>query len=768
MNLRNNQQNDWETEQILQRNRVTTRSYFIPFVDEAAALTCERGNSSYFQLLNGNWNFHYATAPAYSPTGFFEESFDVSGWDTLPVPSSWQMHGYGKPHYTNTVFPFPVDPPRVPTENPTGAYRRDFYVSDTWAGLRINLRFEGVDSAFHVWVNGHEVGYSQGSRLPSEFDITSFVRSGYNSLSVRVYQWSDGSYIEDQDMWWLSGIFRDVYLIATPTVYLQDFTVQTELDDQYQNATLKLNTLLKNSTANGVENLQVAVRLLDSLQQPMQGLNQSRTVSVRAGEQVDLQLEMRAAGPEKWSAENPYLYHLLLSLQNEKGEVLQVIPCRVGFRQVELKDGNLLVNGVPIMLKGVNRHDHHPDLGKAVPLEWMIEDVRLMKRHNINAVRTSHYPNDPRFYDLCDQYGLYVMDESDLECHGFKQAGNYTQLSDNPEWEAAYVDRIERMVQRDKNHPSVIMWSLGNESAYGCNHEAMAGWAHEFDPTRLVHYCGDSQARVADVYSTMYTTVEKMHELGSRTDLTKPHILCEYGHAMGNGPGGLKEYVETFYTYKRLQGGFIWEWLDHGIRQHTADGQEYFAYGGDFGDQPNDYNFVIDGLVFPDHTPSPGLIEYKKVIEPVKVDEVDLLQRKIQITNRYDFISLDDLKCVWNLMADGQVLQSGELDVRNIIAGSNETITVPFTLPDVLKPATDYWLNIVFNLATDRVWAEAGHEVAWAQFLLPTTATNLVPQKAVSAMAPLSCKDEGNLLLINGSNFELRFNKVFGLLESWK
>ncbi|WP_337589409.1 glycoside hydrolase family 2 TIM barrel-domain containing protein [Paenibacillus contaminans] len=635
---------DWENHQLIHRNRMDSRAYFIPYEDEISALSYDRGSSASFRLLNGVWKFHYAETPAHAPEAFYEERFDTRDWDNLTVPSSWQMHGYGKPHYTNVNYPFPVNPPYVPSENPTGSYVRDFQIAPEWNGKKITLRFEGVDSAFHVWVNGKFVGFSKGSRIPAEFDITETARIGVNKIAVRVYQWSDGSYIEDQDQWWLSGIFRDVYLIASPLeAHVDDVFVRTELDEAYEHAVLQINAKISGSSKQAFS---LEAKLLDAAYMPVEGGTASAPVKALKNKTTEALLQMPVGNPHKWSAEAPHLYHLLLTLRDSKGNVLQVVPQRVGFRSVELKDGNFLVNGVAVMLKGVNRHDHHPDLGKAVPLSWMLEDVLLMKRHNINAVRTSHYPNDPRFYDLCDEYGLYVMDEADLECHGFYSAGTgydfdaaKTWTTDNPEWEAAYVDRMERMVHRDKNHPSIIMWSVGNESAFGRNHIAMYESAKRIDPTRLVHNEGDREAVAADVYSTMYTDVGKLNELGRMKGMKKPHILCEYAHAMGNGPGGLKEYWETFYAHKRLQGGFVWEWLDHGICRKTAEGVEYFAYGGDFGDQPNDYNFVIDGLVQPDRTPTPGLIEYKKVLEPVKIDPADLANGKLKLTNRYDRFS---------------------------------------------------------------------------------------------------------------------------------
>lgn len=765
--------NDWENPKVLQRNRMPSRAYFIPYHDEASAMIGQRGASERFKLLNGAWKFYYAGSPAEAPEGFYREDYDVTAWDSIQVPSNWQMWGYGRPHYTNVIYPFPVDPPRVPSDNPTGCYRRDFYIPERWEGYQIALRFEGVDSAFHVWVNGNEVGYSQGSRLPAEFDITPWVRVGMNTLAVRVYQWSDGSYLEDQDMWWLSGIFRDVYLLARPKVHLFDYFVRTQLDENYKDAVLHIKAVLNNAFQQEVGG-QLEVKLLDACGCPVIENPLKREFFISAAGQATLDIEIPVANPKKWSAESPYLYKLLLIVKDADERILEVIPSRVGFRSIELKDGNFLVNGVAIKLKGVNRHEHHPDLGRAVPLDAMIQDVILMKRHNINAVRTSHYPDDPRFYDLCDEYGLYVIDEADLECHGFAVIKDWSRLSNDPQWEEAYVDRIERMVQRDKNHPCIIMWSLGNESGFGRNHEAMAKKARQIDPTRLIHYEGETrlifdneevEPKVSDVYSTMYTSIDKMIELGQKTGIKRPHILCEYAHAMGNGPGNLKEYWEVFYKYKRLQGGCVWEWLDHGIRRRADNGEEYFAYGGDFGDQPNDGNFVIDGLLFPDRTPSPGLIEYKKVLEPVKVEEVDLKAGKVRIINRYDFISLDHLALSWDITADGQILQGGQVDIPHIEAGDSQIVTIPLQMPQVAKPGTDYWLNLHFVLACDTPWAERGYEVAWAQFKLPVESP--APKVYVASMAPVSYGQQGNKLLISGADFELVFDKVRGIIQSW-
>ncbi|MEH7179343.1 beta-galactosidase subunit alpha [Neobacillus vireti] len=769
--------NDWENISVLQKGRLPERAYFLSFPDDHSALTYERGNSQGFKLLNGSWKFHYAESPALAPEHFYQDDFDVSEWDELVVPSHWQMNGYGKPHYTNVQYPFPVNPPYVPTENPTGSYRRSFYIPTEWLTQKIILRFEGVDSAFHLWINGVEVGYSQGSRIPSEFDISAYIHEGENTLAVRVYQWSDGTYLEDQDMWWLSGIFRDVYLLAKPKVHIQDFFVTTNLDDQYKNATLSIDTMIENGTYQALENYQLDYRLLDQ-EGNLVAVN-SKQVFLPNEQQVHVNIDIPVENPEKWSAEHPYLYHLLITLKDVAGNTIEVIPNKTGFRSIELKDGVFLINGEAIKFKGVNRHDSHPDLGRAVPLDAMEKDVILMKQHNINAVRTAHYPNDPRFYDLCDVYGLYVIDEADLETHGFERAGNREQLSDDPVWEEAYLDRAKRMVARDKNHPSIVMWSLGNESGYGCNHDAMAKWMKENDPTRLVHYEGETRSimekdednpkrdpQASDVHTTMYTSIDIMEQLGKRTDLSKPHILCEYIHAMGNGPGGIKEYWDLFYQYKRLQGGFVWEWCDHGIRQFTEEGEEYFAYGGDFGDTPNDYNFVIDGLVMPDREPSPGLIEYKKVIEPVHIEAVDLAAGKVSITNRYDFISLRHLNLSWSVEADGRVVDKGMLPAPAAAPGETVTLDIPFKLPETIKPDTDYWLNLQFTLAADALWAKTGHEIAWAQFELPVTSS--VGRKEIpSFYQPLTCQEKNNKLLVQGEEFRVEFDLVYGTLAKW-
>ncbi|SDM57716.1 glycoside hydrolase family 2 TIM barrel-domain containing protein [Sediminibacillus halophilus] len=770
---------DWENHQVLQQNRRKERAHFIPFSDRETALTFDRKLSEVVLSLNGRWKFHYAESPQVAPEGFYAVGYETNTWDDLDVPSSWQMHGYGKPAYTNVVYPFPVDPPFVPTENPTGSYVREFWIGGEWLEKQVTITFEGVDSAFYLWVNGKEVGYSQGSRIPSEFDLTAYLREGNNKLAVQVYQWSDGTYLEDQDMWWLSGIFRDVYLTAVPKEHVEDFFVKADLVEK-RGGRLSVETVIENSGNGTAVDYQLHYQLLRE-NGTIVGEADSDTVTLAGHSRETVTTTFSVENPHPWSAEDPYLYRLLISLQSQSGETTEVIPVRVGFRKVELHDGLFYVNGKAIKLKGVNRHDHHPDLGRAVPLSWMEEDIRLMKQHNINAVRTSHYPNDPRFYDLCDQYGLYVIDEADLETHGFDVLGDWSRLSDDPEWEEAYLDRMKRMVARDKNHPSIIMWSLGNESGYGRNHMAMADWARAYDNTRLIHYEGECRAitrsesnydpqrdpEASDVFTTMYTAVEVMDALGQRNDLKKPHILCEYAHAMGNGPGGLKEYWETFYKHDRLQGGFVWEWLDHGIRQVTMDGEEYFAYGGDFGEQPHDSNFVIDGLVMADHTPSPALKEYKKVIEPVVVEAIDLQKGRFKVVNRYDFVSLDHLQAVWSIKAGEKVIAGGTFSVENIGAQKCKEVVIAYQLGDAQYAEGECWLDIDFQLASDTAWAKAGHSIAWAQFELPVSQT-IGREAGIPSKRPLQVKDADGSLLVQGGDFLVRFDKTSGIMSEYK
>lgn len=729
---------DWENHQLVHRNRLPARASLWP----SDAIN-----------LSGTWKFHYASSPVEAPA-LDAHADELAGWTDLPVPSNWQMHGFGRPHYTNYIYPFPVDPPRVPSENPTGSYRRAFVVPSGWDGRRIVLRFEGVDSAFHLWVNGIEAGFSKGSRVPAEFDVTGLVNTGVNTLHVRVYQWSDGSYLEDQDMWWLSGIFRDVWLIGLPALHIADVVVQAGMDGK-----CVVRALVEGDG-------HIEARLTDA-----NGKQVAR--AKREVKEGIAQVRLSVADARLWSAEDPYLYNLSVALKDASGNVSDTRSVPVGFRTVEIRGRVFCVNGRPVKIKGVNRHEHHPDLGRVMTMETMVEDILLMKRHNINAVRTSHYPDDPRWYDLCDRYGLYVMDECDLETHGFGKLKWQGNPLNDPAWETACVDRMERMVCRDRNHPSIVIWSLGNESHFGPNHVAMARRARELDPSRPIHYEGDAQVEATDFFSRMYPNLEEVERIIAAKETNKfwmadvpvdrygdkPFILCEYAHAMGNGPGGLREYWELIGRHDCVSGAFVWEWCDHGIRARTADGREYFAYGGDFGDQPHDDNFVCDGLVFPDRRPSPGLLELKKAIEPVAVETVNLKAGQFRIFNRHDFIGLDHLRLNWSVTATGRVTASGSVKLPAIAARKNKTVTIPYV------GAGDY-LTLQFSLASDTAWATAGHEVAWTQFALSAQPVLPAPRQVVSPV--LDVTESDTMIRVENAAFSVVFDRVRGVMSDWR
>jgi len=766
--------NDWENPHLLHRNREKAHATLLPFPDEAAAAQNEPGASTFYRLLSGEWEFCYAGSLETAPKEFYDPEYDSAAWDTLLAPSNWQMHGYGKPLYVNVYYPFPVQPPSVPRENPVGCYRRTFTLPESWDEREVFIRFDGVNSAFYLWINGRQVGYSQGTHLPAEFDITSFLQPGDNLLAAQVFQWSDGSYLEDQDYWRLSGIFRDVHLYSTPGVHVRDARVRTLFDAEFKDAMLIVRAAVANYTQKAATGCGVAARLVDA-GGALVLEKQAAAPRVPGKGETAVDLLTQIAAPHPWSAEDPYLYTLYLTLLDAGGNVLEVERFNVGFRQVEHKDGVLLVNGRPVKLKGVNRHEIHPDLAQAVNYQSMVKDATLMKRHNVNCVRTSHYSNDPRWFDLCDRYGLYVIGEADLETHGFGATGNINEISDHPDWTAAYVERAERMVERDKNHPCIISWSLGNESGFGRNHEAMSAWIKANDPTRLVHYegatgWGNSEGRpteeTCDLVSTMYPSLERVREEGEKTGDPRPFFMCEYTHAMGNGCGSLKEYWDLIYRYPRLAGGCIWQWCDHGLRQYTEDGRMWFAYGGDFGDMPNDGNFCIGGLVGPDRDVHPSLIEYKTVLQPVRAEAVDLREGKIKLVNRFDFLALDRLVCDWSVCRAGEVLQEGQAALPPISAHGEGTITLPYSHP-AGEPGAEYLLNLRFGLAQSTVWAPRGFEVAFAQFILPVETVS-VPEIAISTMPRLHAVQSDQVIAMRGEDFRLVFDRRQGTITAWQ
>jgi beta-galactosidase len=671
--------------------------------------------------LSGTWSFRLSSR-ADADLDFVSDDYPETGWSQLPVPSHWQLNGHGNPAYTNVRYPFPVDPPRVPDDNPTGDYRRVFGVPHDWPDAPIVLRFEGVDSCARVWLNGEELGVTSGSRLPSEFDVTSVVaRDRDNVLAVRVHQWSSGSYLEDQDMWWLSGIFREVNLLCRPVGGIDDLFVHADYDHCTGNGTLRVDS-------------SVAARVVV----PELGLAFA----------TDELVEVGSVSP--WSAEVPRLYDATVVTAGE------TVSLRIGFRRVAIIDELFTVNGRRVQFHGVNRHEFDPGTGRALSNDVMLADVLLMKRHNINAVRTSHYPPHPHFLELCDDYGLYVIDECDLETHGFLLEGDMpvaNNPAEDPRWEGELVNRMRRMVERDKNHPSVIMWSLGNESGSGRNLSAMAQWTRERDPSRPLHYERDFTAQDVDVYSRMYTSHDEVELIGRHEEASlddpqldarrrrMPFLLCEYAHAMGNGPGGLADYQRLFESYPRCQGGFVWEWIDHGLRTRSTDGVEFFAYGGDFGEPVHDGNFVADGLLFPDRTPSPGLLEYKKVVEPVRLSARG--PHELSVRNGYEVRDLSHLRFGWALEEEGRPVAEGILDVATTAPGETSVVALaPF--PPTTK---ETWLTVRAVLAADEPWAPAGHEVAWGQVPVST------PARPLTRSSNVECETTGHGVRLGSGTF---------------
>ena len=743
----------WEDPQLLHLHCEKPRAYFMPYESDGQAEKGLREDSAFYHSLNGTWKFKYHESVQDVIDGFYADGYDAGDWDDMPVPSNWQMRGYDIPQYTNVNYPFTVDPPYVPDQNPAGLYIRDFELSMA-EDTEYCLNFEGVDACFYLWVNGVFAGYSQVSHMTSEFKITSLLRHGTNRVAVMVLKWCDGSYLEDQDKWRLSGIFRDVYLLARDAVHISDIFIKTELNADFSSGVLRCDISINEDTVLPVRAVLSGPR--------------GETLGV---ESTDIRgqgtIAFHVSNPLLWSAETPGLYAIRLYAGNE------IIPIRTGFRKIEVRDSVILVNGVAVKFKGVNRHDSDPELGQAIPPSHMREDLLLMKRHNINAVRTSHYPNDPRFYELCDEMGFYVIDEADLECHGMGAAGDRDGLAGNAQYESAFLDRMERMVERDKNHPCIIMWSLGNESGYGQNHVRMAEWAKERDPSRLLHYEGacwlDDVGKVdnstLDVFSMMYPSVETLSEkVLTIPGEVRPVMLCEYSHAMGNGPGDLKEYWDLFYTEPRMAGGFVWEWCDHSVKTRTPDGLEYDAYGGDFGDRPNDGNFCLDGLTYPDRRPHTGLLELKQVIAPVRTEAADLINGMLKVTNLYDFIGLSHLTLRWRVECDGAMTEEGKIENLTAKPHEAQTVSLPYSLSGLSGRA---YLLTWYTLKEKTEWGETGYSIAQSQFELPVETPDMQKIRAFNT-GHIKVDESGALITIRGADFAYTLDTHTGMFASLK
>lgn len=789
---------DWENHHVLQINREPARAAFTPF-------HVQKGDCSI--CLDGTWKFRWTPVPDERIVEFYQTDFNDKDWVGFPVPANWEVNGYGTPIYVSAGYPFKIDPPRVMGEpkvdyttykerNPVGQYRRSFQLPAGWeARGQTFLRFEGVMSAFYVWINGERVGYSQGSMEPSEFNITNYLHAGENQIALEVYRYSDGSYLEDQDFWRFGGIHRSIHLLHTPDIRIRDYAVRTlpvstdyqdfilQIDPQfsvYRGMTGKGTTLqgvLKDASGREIATLKGDVEDILDLEHKAGRMNEWYP---QRGPRKLGRMSATIKSPKRWTAETPYLYKLHLTLLTAEGEVIEQVEQAVGFRSVEIRNGQLLVNGAPVRFRGVNRHEHDPRTARVMSEERMLQDILLMKQANINAVRTSHYPNVSRWYELCDSLGLYVMDEADIEEHGLRGT-----LASTPDWHAAFLDRAVRMAERDKNHPSIVMWSMGNESGYGPNFAAISAWLHDFDPTRPVHYegaqgaGGEPDPKTVDVISRFYTRVkqeylnpgiaegedkeraenarwERLLEIAERTNDNRPVMTSEYAHSMGNALGNFKEYWDEIYSNPRMLGGFIWDWVDQGIYKTLPDGRIMVAYGGDFGDKPNLKAFCFNGLLMSDRETTPKYWEVKKVYSPV---ELRVESGGLRVTNRNHHTDLSQYRCLWTLSIDGKQKDQGEITLPEVAPGESETIPLPVSIAGKkasAKATSDLRLTISFILKRDALWAKAGHEVAWEQFCIQEGA--LLSSK-LENRGRLKVRADEEHLSISGSGFSIQWEK---------
>ncbi|MGL1888131.1 MAG: DUF4981 domain-containing protein [Reichenbachiella sp.] len=740
-------------------NVLEPRARLFPFRDEIKAGVNDEITSDYRKSLNGTWKFKWVENPSKRPQDFFEEGFDESSWEEISVPADWQLEGFGIPIYTNVKYPHEKTPPKIQEHfNPVGSYSRSFEVADSWMGEKTILHFGGVNSAFYCWINGEYVGFGKGSKTPVEFDVSEFLRKGENQIAVQVYRWNDGSYLEDQDMWRLSGIEREVFLYVEPSTHLNDFFVTATLDDEFVDGKLSIDLKFLGA----IDNRSIGVKLTD--------LNSNLEVysSEKLIDDVLLNVSTTIENVNAWSAEIPNLYRLELELKG--GDQSVFYSTKVGFRSVDIVDGQLRVNGTPIYIKGVNRHEHDPYTGHVISKQSMYQDIQLMKLNNINAVRTSHYPDDPYWYELCDQYGLYVVDEANIESHAMGSLHNdgYSldmTLGNNPLWKNAHLNRIKRMVERDKNHPSIIIWSLGNEAGSGSNFEASAAWIKKKDITRPVQYEQAFRESYTDIVVPMYPSFETIEEYLSSGD-ARPYIMCEYMHAMGNSLGNLKDYWDLIESHPQLQGGFIWDWVDQGLLSQTGNGDSVFVYGGDFGprDVPSDGDFCLNGLVFPDRKPKPHLTEARHVYQNFKFKEIDMSKGEFSVTNYFSFSTSDEFDFDYSIKSNGEVVDAGKLNISETIKPGG---TVPLNKNFMSKiPGQEYFIEIVVSQKDANGLIPAGHVMAREQFAYP-----IVPIKKQINIerteSPLTVKELSEDIWVSGDDFTAVFSKTTGNLTSY-
>ena len=759
-----------ENPQCLGINKQPWHATLMPYATQQEALAANRHASSFCRSLNGPWKFHWVPRPESRPVDFYKPSFDVSSWKDIPVPSNWQVLGYGTPFYRNNGYTFQRDFPHVMSEpprdwtayqerDPVGSYRRDFDLPRDFDGRRIFVTFDGVDSAFYLWINGEKVGYSVNSRNAAEFDITSYVKPGHNMIAAEVYCYSSGSFLEDQDMWRLSGIFRNVTLWSAPQVHIRDFFIKTDLDSQYKDATLEVTAKIRNYNDKPSEGpLKFIARLADKTGTISDTLQADAAVpALKPGEETNVTVRIQVPNPDKWTAETPNLYTVLLSVTGAKPA--ELLSSRVGFRKVEIKGRLFLVNGTPIKLKGANRHEHWPDVGHAITEAQMIRDLEVLKQGNCNHVRTCHYSDDPRWYELCDQYGIWLVAEANCECHGYDH-----RFDEEPLMKAAIIDRSVSNVENHKNHPSVIIWSLGNEcGGRGSNFIAAEQTIKAIDPARPVHYerFGMDPGNPADIDSQMYTHPNSVAQIANDAKLTKPFYLCEYAHAMFNSMGAIGEYNDLFDKYPALLGGAIWEWQDQGLWNRRDPKHVILAYGGGFGDNPNDHYFIHKGVVAADRSPKPHYFEMKRAYQWIGAEPVDLATGTVKLRNKYQFVSLAGFAGAWSVTEDGVDIEHGALTIPPLAPGQEATVTIPWKT-NRQTPGADYYLNLFFKLNHDELWAKKSQELATMQFKLP--AAPPAPAADVAKFKPVTLTQDAQAVTVAGNGFSVVLDKKTGTL----
>ena len=757
---------EWNDLNVLQINREAPHASMMVFPDARSAMKAkvDRTQSPWFRSLNGDWKFNWVKKPADRPVDFYKPDFSVDSWKTIPVPSNWEIQDYGLRIYSNIPYPFPKNPPNAPTEwNPVGSYRHNFEVPENWKGRETFITFDGVQSAFYLWINGEKVGYSQGSRTPAEFNITKYLKPGKNVLAAEVYRWSDGSYLEDQDFWRLSGIYRDVFIWSTAKSHIRDFTITTNLDKQYKNARMKINAEVINPSG------LVIVEVFDSSGKRINGGG--------VGASTNSQFRMEFANPAKWTAESPVLYTALISLRDKSGKTIEVIPQRIGFRETEIINKRFCVNGVPILIKGVNRHEHQAEMGHTVDRASMIRDIQLLKENNFNAIRTCHYPNMQMWYDLCDEYGIMLWSEANIESHGMGYKKE--SLAKQPEWKAAHLDRVQRMVEKFKNHTSIVTWSMANEAGDGENFTACYKWIKTNDPTRPIHHeRAEGKFENTDIFNKMYSTSEKILKY-AESDAEKPYIVCEYMHAMSNSSGGAKEYWDVFYGDNLAQGGFVWDWMDQGLRtpvpakfkKNIGKGpvkDTFFVYGGWYEDKAkvhHDGNFCMNGLIDADQIPHPGCYAMKYLQRNVHVTPVDLAAGKLKVKNWFDFTTLGDkVAGTWKIEAEGKRIAKGKIQAEGIAPHAEKEISIK--MPSIkAEPGKEYFLTVEFTAKKNyHPLVKKGHLLAWDQFKLP------VFKESVTETSTKTVKLEQSRgqLMITGDGFNINFSKEKGTLTSYR